>query len=123
MLHYSTLPSRRNPLPLGAAFPGSHSFGYKQPDPFHFSSSGIPPQQQSSSSKAIKPAETEPGHDGDDVESCKDARSQSTNMVTEQEDTLEFDAADSESWGIKRLPYWHQSAMLPGTGKSGLHTR
>lgn len=120
MLHYSTLPSRRNPLPHGAAFPGSHSFGYKQPKPFHFGPSGIPSQPQSCP-KATKPAETEPGHDDDDVESCKGYKPKPTAMDTEAEDVLEFDPADSETWGIKSLPYWHHSAMLPGSGTGGLH--
>ncbi|EHK43492.1 uncharacterized protein TrAtP1_001245 [Trichoderma atroviride] len=121
MLHYSTLPSRRNPTPLGVAFPGSHSFGHKHPSPFNFNRSGIPSQPQSCPSEAIRPAETEPGHDDDGVESCKGSKPNPTAIDTEEEDILEFDPADSETWGIKSLPYWHQSAMLPGTGKGGLH--
>ncbi|KAM0449040.1 hypothetical protein ACHAPV_007725 [Trichoderma viride] len=115
MLHYSTLPSRRNPLPLGVAFPGSHSFGHKQPSPFNFNRSGNPSQPKSCS------LETELGHDDDDVESCKGSKPKPTAIDAEEEDVLEFDPADSETWGIKSLPYWHQSAMLPGSGKSGLH--
>lgn len=123
MLHYSTLPSRRNPLPPGAAFSGSHSFRYKQSSPFNFSPSGILSQPQSCSPEAIKSAETEPGDDGDNVESCEGSKSKSTPIDTEEKAVLEFDPADSDTWGVRSLPYWHQSAMLPGMGKGGLHTR
>ncbi|KAL6898206.1 hypothetical protein GGI43DRAFT_87981 [Trichoderma evansii] len=123
MLHYSTLPSRRNPLPLGAAFPGSQSFRYKHSSPFGFNPSGIPSQPRSCSPEAIKPTETELEHDGNDVEHCKGSKPKPTPVDTEEEDALEFDAADCDTWSVSSLPYWHQSAMLPGLRKGGLHTR
>jgi hypothetical protein len=123
MLHHSTLPSRRNALPLGAALPGSHSFGYKQSSLFNFLPSGILSRPQSCSPEAVKPAETKLGHNGDDVESCEESRSKVTAVDAEEGDVFEHDPADSDTWGARSLPNWQRSAILPGSGKDDFHTR
>ncbi|PTB45794.1 hypothetical protein M441DRAFT_76843 [Trichoderma asperellum CBS 433.97] len=104
MLHYSTLPSRRNPLPPGAAFPGSQSFRYQHSSQFVFNSPGVPSQPQSCSPEAIKPAETELDHDDNDAESCKRSKPKPTAVDTEGNDAIEFDPADSDTWASLPAP-------------------
>ncbi|KAL7785203.1 hypothetical protein V8C37DRAFT_324507 [Trichoderma ceciliae] len=122
MLHHLSLPSRRTPHPPGSIFSGSQSLAYKQLGPFGLSPSKILSQPRSCSGDGAQPAETGPDLDEDDIKFRKGAKL--TPICSEEEENFGFDPADSSTWGVRSLPYWHQAVMLPGSRKGGgLHNR
>ncbi|KAM0250002.1 hypothetical protein ACHAQJ_008807 [Trichoderma viride] len=105
MLHHLSLPSRRTPLPPGNIFSDNTSFGYNHSGPFGLSPSKILSQPRSCSHDVAKSAETDPDYDDDDVQSRKGSNSKliSVDPEEENEQHLNFDPANSGTWGWKDL--------------------